>query len=175
MDTDLDDEPLETRPTLTSFPQIPDEMVASIALGMEDDLVVASRHGFSVEKYQQLSMQPWFQLQVAAKRADLEKNGVTTRAKAAWMAADLMDKAYLMASDNAAGFGQVIEAIKVFAKLGGLEPKEERKVDAGPGFQITIDLGEGNTVSLSNGPSQAVPAATIEPITLDVETKEVRE
>jgi hypothetical protein len=171
-DVEVGDEPLEYRQKLTSFPQIPEEMVASIALGMEDELIVAARHGFSVETYQALSAQPWFQLQVAVKRADLEKNGVTTKAKAAWMTADLLDKAYLMAADNNASFNQVMEAIKVFSKLGGLEPKDQPKEATGPSFQISIDLGGGQSISLSTDNAQ--PAPQMEPITLDVPAR-VRE
>lgn len=173
-DVEIGDQPLEYRPKLTSFPQIPEEMVASIALGMEDELIVAARHGFDVETYQQLSTQPWFQLQVAVKRADLEKNGVTTKAKAAWMTADLLDKAYLMAADNNASFGQVMEAIKVFSKLGGLEPKDQPKEATGPSFQINIDLGD-HSVSLTgtNSPAATSEPPLLQPTTIDVETKEL--
>ncbi len=148
---EIGDQPLEYPPKLASFPQISEEMVASLALGMEDDLVVAARHGMSVEDYRELEKQPWFQLTVATKRAEFEKNGVTTKAKAAWMTADLLDKAYLMAADNNASFGQVLEAIKVFSKLGGLEAKEDKQASNLPSFQISIDLGD-RTVSLSNTP-----------------------
>lgn len=163
-DTEIGDEPLEYRPTTTSFPQISDEMVASIALGLEDDLVVASRHGLSVEKYREIEAQPWFQLQVAAKRSEFERNGVTFKAKAAWMAGELLERVYLMAADNNASFSQAHEALKTLIKAGGLEPKEEKVQNTGPSFQISIDLGGGQTVSLSNN---------VQPVTLDVPVKEI--
>lgn len=162
---DVSDEPLEYRPRTVSFPQISEEMVASIALGMEDELVVASRHGFSVEKYAELCSQPWFQNQIAAKRAELEKNGVTARVKAAWMGGELLEKLYLMAADNNASFSQVAEAAKIMVKVGGLEPKDEKKEAGGPSFQINIDLG-AQSVSLTNTP-------TIQPVVIDTETKEI--
>jgi len=42
LDTEIGDEPLEYGQKSVSFPTISDEMVASIALGMEDELIVAS-------------------------------------------------------------------------------------------------------------------------------------
>lgn len=150
LDTDIGDEPLDYRPATTSFPLISEEMVSSIALGMEDELVVASRHNLSVEQYQELQRQPWFQAQVAAKRADLEKNGVTFRAKAAWMASDLLDQVYLQVSANEASLAQKHDVLKTLIKAGGLEPKDEKQKDTGPTFAINIDLGGGQSISLTN-------------------------
>lgn len=163
-DTEIGDEPLEYRPTTTSFPQISDEMVASIALGLEDDLVVASRHGLSVEKYREIEAQPWFQLQVAAKRSEFERNGVTFKAKAAWMAGELLERVYLMAADNNASFSQAHEALKTLIKAGGLEPKEEKSQATGPSFQISIDLGDRSVSLGSSAPT---------PMVIDVPLKEL--
>jgi len=135
-----------------SFPKISDEMVASLALGLEDDLIIASRHHMSVEEYQNLAQQPWFQLQVAAKRAEFEKTGVTFRAKAAWMAGDLLEQVYLYASGVDSTLGQKHDVLKTLIRAGGLEPKEDRNQNLGPTFAISIDLGGGQTLSLSNNP-----------------------
>jgi hypothetical protein len=155
-DVDIDDGPLEFGIQRVSFPQISDEMVASLALGLEDDLVVSARHGLSVEQYTDLAAQPWFQVQVAAKRAEFEKNGVTFRAKAAWMAGDLLDQVYLQASSVDTGLAQKHDVLKTLIKAGGLEPKDEKDKPSGPAFQISIDLGGGNTLSLSTRPERPV-------------------
>jgi hypothetical protein len=152
----IDDEPLEFGNKRVSFPQISDEMVASLALGMEDELIVASRHGISVEQFQDLARQPWFQVQVAAKRAEFDKQGVTFRAKAAWMAGDLLDQVYLQASHVDASLAQKHDVLKTLIKAGGLEPKDEKDKPSGPTFQISIDLGGGNTLSLSNRPERPI-------------------
>ena len=167
LDTEIGDEPLEYGQKSVSFPTISDEMVASIALGMEDELIVASRHGFSIEQYEQLAVQKWFQLQIAVKRSEFEKNGVTFKAKATWMAADLLDQVYLSAASQDASLGQKHEVLKTLIKAGGLEPKEEKSQNTGPTFTLSIDLGGGQTVSLSNQP-------VMQPVTLDVETKEIK-
>ncbi len=167
-DVEIDDEPLEHRPTTTSFPLVPEEMVASIALGMEDELIVAGRHNFTVEQYQVIQGQPWFQAQVAAKRAEYEKNGVTFKAKAAWMASDLLDQVYVQVSGNDATLMQKHEVLKTLIKAGGLEPKDEKKVDSGPSFAINIDLGGGQSISLTNNVSESFT-----PQVIDVPTKVV--
>jgi hypothetical protein len=166
-DTPMDDLPLEYKPKTVSFPQISEEMIASIALGMEDELIVASRHGMSVEDYTDLAAQPWFQLQVQVKRSEYEKNGVTFKAKAAWMAGELLDQVYVTAASGDASLSQKHEVLKTLIKAAGLEPKEEKLKDTGPGFSISIDLGGGQSVSLTNQQS-------FTPVTLDAEVKEIK-
>lgn len=165
--TDVDDSPLEYKPKTVSFPQISEEMVASVALGLEDELIVAARHGLSIEQYQELAAQPWFQLQVQVKRSEYEKNGVTFKAKAAWMAGELLDQVYVTAASGEASLSQKHEVLKTLIKAAGLEPKEEKVKDAGPGFSISIDLGGGQSISLSN-------QQTLTPVTLDAEVKEIK-
>jgi hypothetical protein len=166
-DTPMDDLPLEYKPKTVSFPQISDEMVASVALGLEDELIVAARHGMSIEDYTELAAQPWFQLQVQMKRSEYEKNGVTFKAKAAWMAGDLLDQVYLSAASTDASLSQKHEVLKTLIKAAGLEPKEEKVKDVGPGFSISIDLGGGQSVSLTNQQG-------FTPVTLDAEVKEIK-
>jgi hypothetical protein len=166
-DTPMDDLPLEYKPKTVSFPQISDEMVASVALGLEDELIVAARHGMSIEDYTELAAQPWFQLQVQMKRSEYEKNGVTFKAKAAWMAGDLLDQVYLSAASTDASLSQKHEVLKTLIKAAGLEPKEEKVKDTGPGFSISIDLGGGQSVSLTNQQG-------FTPVTLDAEVKEIK-
>ena len=167
-DTEIGDSPLEYGAKQLSFPQISDEMVASIALGMEDELIVAARHGLSVEQFEALSAQKWFQLQIAMKRSEFEKNGITFKAKASWMAGELLDQVYLSAASPDSSLNQKHEVLKTLIKAAGLEAKEEKQVQTGPSFQISIDLGGGNTLSLSNN------ASTVVPVTLDAEVKEVK-
>jgi hypothetical protein len=167
IDPEIGDEPLEYGEKSTSFPHISDEMVASIALGMEDDLIVAARHGLSVQQYEALEKEKWFQLQVAIKRSEFEKNGVTFKAKATWMAGELLQQVYVSGASKDATLSQKHEILKTLIKAGGLEPKEERAQNTGPTFTLSIDLGGGQTLSLGNQP-------VMQPVTLDVETKEVK-
>lgn len=167
-DVDVGDGPLDTSPNTVSFPLVSEEMIASIALGMEDELIVASRHGLSVEQYHELASTPWFQLQVQVKRSEFTKNGVTFKAKAGWMASDLLDQVYVAAAGAGASLGQKHDVLKTLIRAAGLEAKDDRSTSSAPTFQISIDLGEGKSVSLSNGSRYAPPA-------IDVESKEMDE
>lgn len=149
LDMELGDEPLEYGVKTTSFPQVSEEMLHSLALGMEDELIIIGRHGVSVEQFRELEKQPWFSNRIMQLRSEFEKNGVTFKAKAGWMAGELLDKAYLLAAAPDASFSQVHDALKTMIKVAGLEPKEEKQANLGPGFSISIDLG-AHSVSISN-------------------------
>ena len=80
------------------------------------------------------------------------------------MASDLLDQVYVQAASSGASLNQKHDVLKTLIKAGGLEPKEERAVNTGPTFSISIDLGDGQMVSLSNNNS-------VTPVVLEAETK----
>jgi hypothetical protein len=148
-----------------SFPRISEEMINSLALGMEDDLIVASRHGVSVETFNELIKQTWFQRAVAVQRSEYEKNGVTFKQTAKWMAGELLPKLFTMAADNGASFTQVHETVKTLAKLGGLEPKEDKNVSSLPTFTIHIDTRDSSVSMAASGGKK--------PLTIDADTQDI--
>lgn len=151
-DTDIDDSPLEPDYRPATLPPVPPEMLFYIALGREDELVVASRYGFSVEQYQRLCELRPFQVALAAQRAQLDKDGVTFQVMAAMQAAELRDRAWMQAMGAEVSLTQRLDALRTFAKLGNLEPKEIRgPMGAGTGFSIQINLGD-RSVSVTNNP-----------------------
>ena len=153
-DLDLDDDPLEVGPKQqSSFPSVPSEMINSIALGQEEDVIVAARHGYSLESYKELEKQKWFQLQVNIKRSEFESKGITFKTKAAMRAEDLMDDIYVLAKNPKAPLAQKLDAFKTFSKLGGLEPKEEKDKQL---VNLPTIIINGGTVSLG-GPSEPPP------------------
>jgi len=74
---------------------------------------------------------------------------------------------YVTAASGDASLSQKHEVLKTLIKAAGLEPKEEKVKDVGPGFSISIDLGGGQSVSLTNQQS-------FTPVTLDAEVKEIK-
>jgi hypothetical protein len=74
---------------------------------------------------------------------------------------------YISAASKDATLSQKHEVLKPLIKAGGLEPKEEKAQNTGPTFTLSIDLGGGQTLSLGNQP-------VMQPVTLDVETKEIK-
>jgi hypothetical protein len=150
-EAEVDDFPLEPDIRAAQMPPVPPEMLFYLALGREDELVVASRYGFSVEAYQRLCELRPFQVALASQRAQLEKDGITFQVMAAMQAAELRDRAWMQAMGPEVSLTQRLDALRTFAKLGNLEPKEIKGPGAGTGFSIQINLGD-RSISMTNNP-----------------------
>jgi hypothetical protein len=163
-DIPIDDEPLGYGWTPISMVEVPPEMVVAIAMGLEEPDVIASRHGFAGEKWAKLQAWKPFLDTVATQRTEFEKSGLSFRIKAAMKADLLADKLFVDAMGNDVTLMQRMEATKLFAKLGNLEPKEEKSAQAGTTFAISIDLGDR---SVSLNAQKAPDVIDIEPKYVD--------
>lgn len=162
-DLDIDDLPLQLGRSNISFPKITQELIASVALGLEDELVIAAKHGFSVEEYQEIQKLRSFQAAVQSQRAEFERSGVNFQTMAALQAAEVRDKFFMMAMHHKASFAQVHDALKTLSKLGNLEPKELKSATtAAAGFSIHIDLGDSKSVSLTAKQPAPAPVDVID-------------
>ena len=161
---EIDDSPLEWGWQPSTLVDVPPEMVISIAMGLEDPDEIASRHGFTGEKWDKLKAWKPFQDTVATQRAEFEKSGLTFRLKAAMKADLIADKVFVDAMGNDVTLMQRIEALKLFSKLGNLEPKEEKAQGPQTTFAINIDLGD-RSVSLNASAAPQVIDAPIKEIT----------
>lgn len=121
---------------------VPSEMVAEIAAGLEDPADIAFRYGIAGKCWQDLTKWPPFQNAVAAQKAEYEKNGFTFKVKAKVLTEDVFEDAYKLARSNETSLLQKLEFVKLGAKLADMEPRPNAQVAAGPGFSITINLGE---------------------------------
>ena len=86
---DIPDDPLEYGWTPKAITQIPAEMVVALAQGLEEPDDIALRCGFTPEQWKSLQNYKPLQVAVAAKKAELEKDGWIVRQKAA-MGADML-------------------------------------------------------------------------------------
>lgn len=121
---------------------ISSEMVAEIAAGLEDPKDIAFRHGIVGKAWDDLKNWLPFQNAVAAQKAEYEKSGYTFKMKARLLTEDVFDQAYKYAKSTEASLLQKLEFVKLGAKLGDMEPKQNVQTQAGPGFSITINLAE---------------------------------
>lgn len=170
---DIPDEPLEYQWTPKAVTQIPAEMVLALAQGLEEPADVALRCGFTPTQWEKLQDYKPLQVAVAAKKAELEKDGWIVRQKAAMGADMLLDQVIVQAMSNDTSLGAKLEVFKTLVKVGNLEPKEEKTASAGPGFQIQINLGD-QSVSLNTSPTPKLPQAdVIDVLDLPVYTKDV--
>jgi hypothetical protein len=138
----MDDELIPTTPPALDVPQ---ELILTIAMGMENPEAVASRYGFEGIKWDKLQSWKPFTDAVAVKKAELETSGITFKIKAKALTEDVFEDAYKIARSNDATLLQKLEFIKLGAKLGDMEPKTNTQVQAGPGFSITINLSQPKT------------------------------
>jgi hypothetical protein len=166
---DIPDEPLEYQWRPRAMVQIPAELVVAIAQGLEDPDDIAERFGFTGQKWAQLREYAPFKAAVAGKVAELEKSGWVFRQKAAMGAEMVMEQVIVSAMSHDVSLVQKLETLKTLAKLGNLEPKEDKQVQAGAGFQIQINLGD-HSVSLGHSQPQIVD---ITPSKLDIATLDI--
>jgi hypothetical protein len=117
-------------------------MVAEIAAGLEEPRDIAFRYGIAGKAWDELQKWVPFQNAVATQKAEYEKNGFTFKVKAKVLTEDVFEEAYRHAKSNQSTLLQKLEFIKVGAKLADMEPKTNQAVANGPGFSITINLGD---------------------------------
>lgn len=139
------DEQLQTEaglPVTRENFEIPPQMVDAIAAGLEEPAEIAARYGFSGSQWTKLAQWKPFLDAVSARKAEFERDGYTFRLKRAMQADVLSDRYYQYLLSNDVTLPQLNEGVKLFAKLGDLEPKPAVQTAQGSGFSITINLGD---------------------------------
>lgn len=137
--------------TVPGVPPPPLEMLTAIAAGLEDGVDIAYRYGYTASEYAKLEEHRPFINAVLQLRAELEKEGHQIRAKARWMTDHLLDEAFVKAKMPGTTLPQVLDAIKTFAKVGDLEPRQEKQqAAAGPGTSVQI-IFSGNQADVVIG------------------------
>lgn len=135
----MDEEYLPTTPTL-KFP--PQDMVLSVAMGLEDPQEIASRYGYSDDEWQTIAKWKPFVDAVAKHRAELEASGWTFKTLAKGLTQQVFEDAYKIAISNDSTLLQKLEFVKLGAKLADMEPKANTQVASGPGFSINIHFSK---------------------------------
>jgi len=143
------EEPRYAPPARTSVraPQleVPLEMIAAIATGLEEPLDIAKRYGFDEESFGALCQWPPFVQSVDAKKAEFAATGITFRLKAALMAENLVEHLYVMALTSETTFMQKLDAAKFLTKVGDLEPKPSQNALQTEKFSIVINMPQQNS------------------------------
>lgn len=134
----MDDEFLPIEAPQLKFP--PQDMILSVAMGMEEPKEIASRYGYDDDAWAQMTTWKPFTDAVAKQRADLEANGWTFKTIARGLTEHVFQEAYKIAAGNNATLLQKLEFIKLGAKLADMEPKNTAQVASGPGFSISINF-----------------------------------
>lgn len=129
--------------------EIPPKMVLEIASGMEDPAAIAERYGFDESEWSLLRNHAPFIKQVDEKKQELSASGYTFRMKAAVAAEAILEEVSKKALLPEASFHTQLEALKFTSRAAGLDAPPKEIQETSPGFSITINLGNGNSVEIN--------------------------
>ena len=123
---------------------VDEELLLDLAVGDYDNQdEVFERHHVAKELASQLKESEAFQAAILRFRSELEKDGRMTKYKARKMSDDILEIAYQEAIDDATPLDKRLEALKVFMKIGDMEPRMGARGSSeasGPAFAIQINL-----------------------------------
>lgn len=142
---------------------VPSQLIAEAAIGTDTLENICARYHYTPEQTQMLRNDPGFQVRVLRMEAELKKDGVTFRMRAAHLAEALLPDIYRVASDPSTSLTNKLSVFGTLVKLGELEPKPAAVAAQGSGFSITINLpqvGEqkGRTIEMNSSTGEPVDA-----------------
>lgn len=141
------------------------KFILEIASGIRDPIDIAEDAGYSSEEWEALKVYPSFVTQVEEKKAELKATGYSFRMKSAMMAEDLLPDIYDDAKKADASFHTRLAAVTFLAKAAGLDSPAKEESNTGSSFNISINLGGGNVVTIGgNVPKKVQKAPEIEVI-----------
>ena len=116
------------------------QFVQELATGVEEPWSIAHRYGYTEDEWKVLENNEWLQREVENAIAERNKSGKTFTTKAKVMAEKLIDHVFQKSLDPNVPLKDKVASLVAIAKLGNLEPEKTQKVEAGPGFSITITV-----------------------------------
>lgn len=119
---------------------VPAEMVAEMAKGLEEPVDIARRYGFAGQRWAELEKWQPFLDAVGKKRAELEAEGWTFRAKAGLLAEMMLDDLGRLGLSSDVPLMQKLAVTEALVKWGDKAPKQAASAGSGTGFSITINL-----------------------------------
>lgn len=118
------------------------EMVTELAMGMDPPLDIAAKYGLEPSAFHALSALDWFNDAVYRRREELARDGHTFAAKAGMMAEEMWTLTFLAAKNGELKPAELIDAANKLTDIAGLKPKGPLQGQAGPAFQIVINVPE---------------------------------
>ena len=162
--------------TITNIAQleVSPKFILEVASGIRDPADIAEDEGFSSDAWEALKVYPPFVAQVEAKKAELKATGYSFRMKSAFIAEDLLTGLYEKATEQGASFHTTLELAKFTARAAGLDAPSKDEEQSGNQFNISINLGGGNVVSVGVN-SQKPPVRALKEPDIDLSELETPE
>ena len=126
-----------TAPPLTPWPT---RLPIDLAMGVETHEQVLLRHGVSAEDYQQWAMTLAFRRALAGAAKEVRDNGLTFKRLCASIAEDFLGEIDAKLHDPELGFTTKMDTFRTVAKLGGLEPKEDKAATSQNANMVNIQI-----------------------------------
>ena len=156
-----------TRPLITSSAEAFIEDAARFAVGAATIERVGALHGVEPEQVLAALSDTGIAARVERAAAELERDGSAVRIRARSLLYEAIRRLADTIHQGQCSPSFLLRLAEVMGKLSA-EPKEEKAQNTSPSFQINIDLGGGQSVSLSNNIQPVVlDAATGEPVVSD--------
>lgn len=112
------------------------------ALGPNEPLsTFLTQECITLVEYEAIAKNPQYQRYLKDYKADLTENGFSFAAKSRVLAEDLLADIYRMAKDPDAPAAMRVKTLENLVDWGRLAPKATAEVASGPGYSITINLG----------------------------------
>ncbi len=151
-------------PLITSSDEAFIEDVARFVVGAATIENVGALHGMEPEQVLAALSDTNMAARAERAAAELERDGSAVRIRARSLLYEAMSRLADTVNQGECSPSFLLRLAEVMGKLSA-EPKEEKAQSTGPTFQISIDLGGGQSVSLSNNVQPLVlDAATCEPV-----------
>lgn len=112
---------------------------AGAKLPVED---VLKAEGYSRDEFLRFADDTVFQNRVRQLTAEMEKNGVSFQLKARLQAEELIKRQWVIVHDPETPPAVAIKAIENTVRWAGLDAPVQQNSQSGPGFSITINMGD---------------------------------
>lgn len=149
-------------PLITSGDEAFIEDAARFVVGAASIDHVGALHGMEPEQVLAALSDNDMAARVERAAAEIERDGSAVRIRARSLLYEAMRRLADTVHQGECSPSFLLRLAEAMGKLSA-EPKEEKSQNTGPTFQISIDLGGGQSVSLSNN---------VQPVVLDAETGE---
>lgn len=164
-DSDIPREPAYPRTSdyMNLVVELPQQLILELAVGLESLPAICARYGIDADAAESLRENPLFQQAVAKAEAQLRREGLTFKLRAAHAAEDVLGDVWRRARGPDVTLPQKLEALRTLAKLADLEPRHNAQLPqaAGSGFSITINI-PGQTPAAPSTPVHVIEDAVQE-------------
>ena len=125
---------------LNPIVDVPQKLLLDLAVGLDSFEDICTRYNYTSEQAEALRANPGIKTRVAQIAAELKESGVTFRLRNAHAAEDMIGVIWAEARRADTSLDKKIEAAKLFAKLGDLEPRTKTDGVSGGGVTISINI-----------------------------------